>query len=95
MLIFLGKVTGALSCLIDRFETAVCDSDTQQEDSSEESSDAEEDEISDDLYHHKEAVFRLARFIASEKFKAADFFIPSHLSLEITSPPPEVSLPNC
>lgn len=92
MLLFLGKVTGAIACLVDRYEIAACDSDTQEEDSSEdgkECSDGEDEANSDDLYHQKEIHFRLAGFIAREKFKVVDFFIPSHYFLEITSPPPE------
>ena len=90
MLLFLGKVTGAISFIADRNEIGVCDS--QEEDSSEagkEGGDVEDEGNSDDLYHQKEIHFRLASFIAREKIKVVDFFIPSHLSLEITSPPPE------
>lgn len=98
MLLFLGKVTGTISCLIDRYEITGCHSDTQQKDSSEnekECSDGEDEENTDDLYPHKVTHFRLAGFIEREKFKVTDFFIPSPHSLEITSPPPETCLPNC
>jgi hypothetical protein len=92
MLLFLGKVTGVISCIMNRDEIAVCDSDTQEEDSTEDSKecgDGEDEENSDDLYHQKETRFVLAGFIVREKFKVVNFLIPSLFSLEITSPPPE------
>lgn len=90
ILIFLGKVTGAISCVVDRDEITVCDS--QEEGSSEdgeEGGDVADEDNSDDLYHQKEPPFRLGNFTLREKFKVFDFFIPSHYCLEITSPPPE------
>lgn len=98
MLLFLGKVTGTISCMIDRYEINICDSDVQEEDSSEdgkECNDGEDEANPDDLYHQKETRFRLTGFIIREKFKVVDFFIPSHCSLEITSPPPEASFSIC
>jgi hypothetical protein len=98
LLIFLGKVTGAISCLIDRYEITACHADAQEKDSPEdekECSDGEDEENADALYHQKVTHFRCVGFIEREKFKVVDFFIPSPHSLEITSPPPEVYLPNC